>query len=39
VTDRIPDARLVVLPAGHGPWFGQPEQTAAALLDLVRRPS
>jgi pimeloyl-ACP methyl ester carboxylesterase len=36
VTDQIPDARLVVLPAGHGPWLGQPKQTAAAIRDLVR---
>ncbi len=35
VVDQIPDARLVVLPAGHGPWLGQPEQTAAAVRDLV----
>jgi len=39
VTDLIPDARLVVLPAGHGPWLGQPTQTAAAILDLVQRPT
>jgi hypothetical protein len=36
VTNQLPHGRLVVLPAGHGPWLGQPEQTAAAVLDLVR---
>jgi pimeloyl-ACP methyl ester carboxylesterase len=35
VTDQIPGARLVVLPAGQGPWLGQPKQTAAAVRDLV----
>jgi pimeloyl-ACP methyl ester carboxylesterase len=35
ITDQIPDARLVVLPAGHGPWLGQPKRTAAAVRDLV----
>jgi len=35
MVDQIPDARLVVLPAGHGPWLGQPKRTAAAVLDLV----
>jgi len=25
-----------VLPAGHGPWLGQPAQTAAAVVDFVR---
>ena len=28
VTGLIPDARLEVLPAGHGPWLGEPERTA-----------
>jgi len=36
VTDLIPDARLEVLPAGHGPWLGQPRRTAATVTDFVR---
>jgi pimeloyl-ACP methyl ester carboxylesterase len=36
VTGLIPDARLEVLPAGHGPWLGEPERTAGALMDFVR---
>jgi pimeloyl-ACP methyl ester carboxylesterase len=35
VTGLIPDARLEVLPAGHGPWLGEPERTAGAVLDFV----
>lgn len=38
VTELIPHARLVVLPTGHGPWLGQPAQTAAAVADFVRDP-
>ena len=36
VTDLIPQARLQVLAAGHGPWLGQPTQTAGAVADFVR---
>jgi pimeloyl-ACP methyl ester carboxylesterase len=36
VTELIPDARLEVLPTGHGPWLGQPTRTAAAVLDHLR---
>jgi pimeloyl-ACP methyl ester carboxylesterase len=36
VTELIPDARLEVPPTGHGPWLGQPAQTAAAVADFVR---
>lgn len=36
VTELILDARLHVLPGGHGPWLGQPAQTAAAVVDFVR---
>ena len=36
VTELIPNARLVVLPTGHGPWLGQPGQTAATVADFVR---
>jgi pimeloyl-ACP methyl ester carboxylesterase len=35
-TDLIPDARLVVLPTGHGPWLGQPTRTATAVADFTR---
>ena len=35
VTELIPDARLEVLPAGHGPWLGQPERTAGAVSGFV----
>lgn len=35
VTGLIPDARLEVLPAGHGPWLGEPERTAGAVLNSV----
>ena len=36
VTELIPDARLKVLPTGHGPWLGQPTQTATTVLDFMR---
>jgi len=36
ITDLIPHARLQVLPTGHGPWLGQPAQTAAVIVDFVR---
>ena len=36
VTELIPDARLEVLPTGHGPWLGQPTRTAATVTDYVR---
>jgi len=36
VTELIPDARLTVLPGGHGPWLGWPEQTATTVADFVR---
>lgn len=35
-TDLIPHARLEVPPTGHGPWLGQPAQTAATVADFVR---
>jgi pimeloyl-ACP methyl ester carboxylesterase len=35
VTGLIPDARLTVLPTGHGPWLGEPTRTAAAVLEFV----
>jgi len=36
VAELIPQARLEVLAGGHGPWLGQPAQTAAAIADFVR---
>jgi pimeloyl-ACP methyl ester carboxylesterase len=36
VTELIPDARLEVLPTGHGPWLGQPTRTAATVTDFMR---
>jgi pimeloyl-ACP methyl ester carboxylesterase len=36
VTELIPDARLEVLPTGHGPWLGQPLRTATKVTDFVR---
>lgn len=35
VADLIPDARLRVLPTGHGPWLGEPALTAATVLDFL----
>jgi pimeloyl-ACP methyl ester carboxylesterase len=35
LTELIPDARLEVLPAGHGPWLGHPERTAGMVADFV----
>jgi pimeloyl-ACP methyl ester carboxylesterase len=35
ITDLIPHARLEVLPTGHGPWLGQPAQTAATIVDFM----
>jgi pimeloyl-ACP methyl ester carboxylesterase len=34
--DLIPDARLEVLPAGHVPQLGNPEQVAGLLKDFIR---
>jgi pimeloyl-ACP methyl ester carboxylesterase len=36
ITELIPDARLEVLPTGHGPWLGQPTRTAATVREFVR---
>jgi pimeloyl-ACP methyl ester carboxylesterase len=38
VTELIPRTRLEVPPTGHGPWLGQPAQTAASVVDFTRRP-
>lgn len=32
----IPDARLELLPAGHGPWLGHPDRTATLVTNFVR---
>jgi len=32
----ITDARLELLPAGHGPWLGHPNRVARAVSDFVR---
>lgn len=34
--DLIPEARLEVLPGGHGPWLGNPARTAELLSLFVR---
>ena len=34
--DTIPDARLELLPAGHGPWLGHPDRIAELVTDFVR---
>lgn len=31
----IPNARLELLPAGHGPWLGHPDRTAELIGDFV----
>jgi pimeloyl-ACP methyl ester carboxylesterase len=36
MTSLIPNARLVVLPAGHVPWLGHPERVADLLSGFVR---
>ena len=35
ITDLVPDARLEVLPTGHGPWLGQPTRTAAPVVAMA----
>lgn len=32
----IPDARLELLDAGHGPWFGHPEKVAKLISEFAR---
>lgn len=36
LTRLIPDARLEVLPTGHGPWLGRPVETATAITGFLR---
>ncbi len=39
VTRLIPDARLEVLPGGHVPWFGHPDDVCALLSGFTREHS
>jgi pimeloyl-ACP methyl ester carboxylesterase len=32
----IPNAHLEVLPAGHGPWLGNPDRTAELVSKFAR---
>jgi pimeloyl-ACP methyl ester carboxylesterase len=34
--DALPHAHLEMLPAGHGPWLGHPDQTAQLVSNFVR---
>lgn len=34
--ELIPNARLEVLPTGHGPWLGNPDRTAELVSKFVR---
>jgi pimeloyl-ACP methyl ester carboxylesterase len=36
IAAEIPDARLELLEAGHGPWFGHPEQVAKLIGEFAR---
>jgi pimeloyl-ACP methyl ester carboxylesterase len=36
ISELMRNGRLQILPAGHGPWLGQPEKTAAAVGNFVR---
>ncbi|MPZ73261.1 MAG: hypothetical protein GEU74_08535 [Nitriliruptorales bacterium] len=35
----IPHGRVVELPTGHAPWFGQPERTAREITNFLDEPS
>ena len=35
LAERLPDARAVVLDAGHFVWEEEPEQYASAILDSI----
>lgn len=37
VTELIPDAQLAVLPGGHVPWLGHPEQAATVAAEFLTR--
>ena len=34
--NTFPNAQLHVLPTGHAPWWGQPEQTTVLIKDFLR---
>lgn len=34
--DTIPGAQLELLPAGHAPWLGHPDRTAALIANFLR---
>jgi len=34
--ELIPECQLEVLPAGHGPWLGNPHRVAELVSDFVR---
>lgn len=36
VQQALPDSELELLPSGHVPWLGYPEQTARLIADFVR---
>jgi pimeloyl-ACP methyl ester carboxylesterase len=36
IAAEIPDARLELLEAGHGPWFGHPEKVAKLIGEFAR---
>lgn len=35
VSDAIPNSKLELLPTGHVPWLGYPEQAARLVLDFI----
>lgn len=35
-TGLIPQARLLTLPGGHGPWLGQPARVAGSVTEFLR---
>ena len=37
IVDKIPEAELAVVSAGHGPWLGQPDRTASLMTGFVQR--
>jgi pimeloyl-ACP methyl ester carboxylesterase len=36
LAERIPGAQLKLMGTGHGPWLGQPQETAKAITEFVR---
>ena len=36
IAELIPNARLELLPTGHGPWLGQPTRTATVVAEFAR---